>query len=382
MAVVPGPGRRSGRAGQRARRCPGGRACSSPCRGCSATCCRWTWCVAPSWRAVGLGRCSWESGPPWPSPSCRCSACVTSRPSPPCAARTRERPAGGATAGALLASGLLAAERRGPGRSAGRRAPARPRPSRAASASPCSCSGWAPSASCVALRRFFPQRLPYLLRQGLANLYRPANQTVTVVLALGFGAFLLGNVVLMQQQPAARAAGGWRARAAQPGLLRHPARPARGRGDGAPAAAGASAASGARRADADRVGEGSAPPPALLAARRRARRCATAGRCAASTAAPTGTRPRARRRWWRGVLEAGARREGRKGRAGLPGGGGGPRAGRQPWATRSCGTSRACSCASRVESLREVDWQRFEPNFFAVFPEGPLDARPPDLRRR
>ena len=49
------------------------------------------------------------------------------------------------------------------------------------------------------VRRFFPRRLPYLLRQGLANLYRPANQTVTVVLALGFGAFLLGNVLLMQQ---------------------------------------------------------------------------------------------------------------------------------------------------------------------------------------
>jgi putative ABC transport system permease protein len=31
---------------------------------------------------------------------------------------------------------------------------------------------------------------------------------------------------------------------------------------------------------------------------------------------------------------------------------------------------------SRVASLREVDWARFEPNFFAVFPEGPLDGAP------
>jgi putative ABC transport system permease protein len=31
---------------------------------------------------------------------------------------------------------------------------------------------------------------------------------------------------------------------------------------------------------------------------------------------------------------------------------------------------------SRVASLREVHWARFEPNFFAVFPEGPLDAAP------
>jgi putative ABC transport system permease protein len=35
------------------------------------------------------------------------------------------------------------------------------------------------------LRRFFPSALPYLYRQGLANLYRPANQTLMVVLALG-----------------------------------------------------------------------------------------------------------------------------------------------------------------------------------------------------
>jgi putative ABC transport system permease protein len=35
-------------------------------------------------------------------------------------------------------------------------------------------------------------------RQGLANLHRPANQTTTVVLALGFGAFLLATLYLVQ----------------------------------------------------------------------------------------------------------------------------------------------------------------------------------------
>ncbi len=49
-----------------------------------------------------------------------------------------------------------------------------------------------------AVRRWFPSRWPYLIRQGLANLYRPANQTVTVVLALGFGAFLLSTLFLVQ----------------------------------------------------------------------------------------------------------------------------------------------------------------------------------------
>jgi putative ABC transport system permease protein len=31
---------------------------------------------------------------------------------------------------------------------------------------------------------------------------------------------------------------------------------------------------------------------------------------------------------------------------------------------------------SRVVHLREVEWARFEPNFFVVFPEGPLDGAP------
>ncbi|HUG27920.1 MAG TPA: FtsX-like permease family protein, partial [Gemmatimonadales bacterium] len=48
------------------------------------------------------------------------------------------------------------------------------------------------------VRRWFPSRWPYLVRQGLANLYRPANQTVTVVLSLGFGAFLLSTLYLVQ----------------------------------------------------------------------------------------------------------------------------------------------------------------------------------------
>jgi putative ABC transport system permease protein len=48
------------------------------------------------------------------------------------------------------------------------------------------------------LRRWFPSRLPYLWRQGLANLYRPANQTVVVMLSLGFGAFLLSTLYLVQ----------------------------------------------------------------------------------------------------------------------------------------------------------------------------------------
>ena len=58
---------------------------------------------------------------------------------------------------------------------------------------------WLASLGLIAsLRRWFPRRLPYLYRQGLANLYRPSNQTATVVLALGFGAFLLATLFLVQ----------------------------------------------------------------------------------------------------------------------------------------------------------------------------------------
>jgi putative ABC transport system permease protein len=48
------------------------------------------------------------------------------------------------------------------------------------------------------LRRRFPRGLPYVWRQGLANLYRPSNQTVAVVLALGFGGFLLCTLAVIQ----------------------------------------------------------------------------------------------------------------------------------------------------------------------------------------
>ncbi len=48
------------------------------------------------------------------------------------------------------------------------------------------------------LRKWFPHRLSYVWRQGLANLYRPANQTVSVVLSLGFGSFLLATLLLVQ----------------------------------------------------------------------------------------------------------------------------------------------------------------------------------------
>lgn len=42
------------------------------------------------------------------------------------------------------------------------------------------------------------ERWPFVLRQGIANLHRPANQTQAVMLALGFGAFLVSTLYLAQ----------------------------------------------------------------------------------------------------------------------------------------------------------------------------------------
>jgi putative ABC transport system permease protein len=41
-------------------------------------------------------------------------------------------------------------------------------------------------------------RWPFIVRHGIANIDRPGNQTRPVVLALGFGAFLLGTLALVQ----------------------------------------------------------------------------------------------------------------------------------------------------------------------------------------
>lgn len=49
-----------------------------------------------------------------------------------------------------------------------------------------------------ATRRFFPARASYPVRQGVSNLFRPQNQTVSVTLALGFGAFVVGTLLQVQ----------------------------------------------------------------------------------------------------------------------------------------------------------------------------------------
>jgi putative ABC transport system permease protein len=48
----------------------------------------------------------------------------------------------------------------------------------------------------LSARRFFPKSAPYVWRQGVANLYRPNNRTVLLLLALGLGTFLIVTLAL------------------------------------------------------------------------------------------------------------------------------------------------------------------------------------------
>lgn len=50
-----------------------------------------------------------------------------------------------------------------------------------------------------ATRRYFPRRARYVVRQGVANLFRPQNQTVAVTIALGFGVFLIATIYIVQR---------------------------------------------------------------------------------------------------------------------------------------------------------------------------------------
>ncbi len=47
-------------------------------------------------------------------------------------------------------------------------------------------------------KRFFPRSAPYTVRQGVANLFRPQNQTMAVTLALGLGAFVIGTIAQIE----------------------------------------------------------------------------------------------------------------------------------------------------------------------------------------
>jgi putative ABC transport system permease protein len=226
------------------------------------------------------------------------------------------------------------------------------------------------------LRRFFPERLPYLYRQGLANLYRPANQTLLVVLALGFGAFLLSTLLLVQHNllRGLRVDRG----ASRPNVVFFDVQPD-------------------QRDDVARLVTASGPLTAPVVPIVPMRIQSLKGRPAADLLAIEDERQRPerwalRREYRSSARDAPAASERvLEGTWWRPGEGKGRADGEAVPIAVDANLARelkvtvgdeivwdvqGVSVPSRVAVLREVEWARFEPNFFVVFPEGPLDAAP------
>ena len=237
---------------------------------------------------------------------------------------------------------------------------------------------WLSAAGLVrGLRRWFPHRLAYVWRQGLANLYRPANQTVSVVLALGFGTFLLATLLLVQHNllRALRVDGGSR----RPNMVLFDIQPDQ--------AAAVDSLLRARGLD-------PTPPVPIVPMRI----LSVNGKPVQAFARDTGEaegRPAgwALRREYRSTYRdsvVGSERM----IAGKWWGPGADSAGAPVSISVEVGLAEELNVTigdsitwdvqgvpvpSRITSLREVDWARFETNFFVVFRPGALEAAPHTL---
>jgi len=227
------------------------------------------------------------------------------------------------------------------------------------------------------LRRWFPHRLAYVWRQGLANLYRPANQTVSVVLSLGFGTFLLATLLLVQHNllRSLRVDGGSR----RPNLILFDIQRDQ--------AAGVDSLLRARGLD-------PAPAVPLVPMRIQSINGRTAQDYARDTTDADGQPAgwalrREYRSTYRDSVVASERLV-----AGEWWGEGADSAGAPVSISVEVGLAEELGVSlgdeitwdvqgvpvpSRITSLREVDWARFETNFFVVFRPGVLDRAPQTL---
>jgi putative ABC transport system permease protein len=229
-------------------------------------------------------------------------------------------------------------------------------------------------------RRFFPSRASYPVRQGVSNLFRPRNQTVSVTLALGFGAFIVGTVLEAERNVLddLQASFGQD----RPNVLLFDVQPDQVEGISALLPEGLRSAVtvapivpsriqsiNGRTADelrADSVGEGR---PARWALRREYRNTyrtelGVAERLVAG-------------RWWDGTPGSDDPREVDAGDL--------PRVSMEVDVARDLAVGlgdtlvwnvAGTAVPSVVTSLRAVEWDRLEPNFFAIFEPGPLDHAP------
>ncbi|MGB7211995.1 MAG: FtsX-like permease family protein, partial [Gemmatimonadales bacterium] len=233
----------------------------------------------------------------------------------------------------------------------------------------------------IRIARKVPASLPYPWRQGIANLHRPANQTGAVVLALGFGAFILITLMLVERSLLARFA--IDGRPDRPDLVIFDVQPDQ------------------RSGIADVLREGGAPAgtfTAIVPMRISALKGRTISAIIADTARDS-ARPRQRRtpgwalrREYRSTYRDSAATSERitDGRWWHPGDG----TQRPVPISVEEGLAHDLGLAvgdtmtwdvqgveipTRVANLRHVEWARFEPNFFVVFPDGPLAGAPQSL---
>jgi putative ABC transport system permease protein len=228
-----------------------------------------------------------------------------------------------------------------------------------------------------AARRWLPGRWPYVWRQGLANLHRPSNQTATVVLAIGFGAFLLGTLFLVQHNllRTLRVTGG----PERPNLVLFDIQP-----DQLPAVRQTLAAGGYRVLG----------PVPIVPMRIQSVKGRPVTRSLADTVSGPDGDPGPRTGWalrrefrstYRDSLVTSERLV--AGRWFTPG-----RRETQISVERDLARELGVTVGdeivwdvqgvplpTRIANLREVDWARFEPNFFVVFAPGALEAAPQSL---
>jgi putative ABC transport system permease protein len=231
------------------------------------------------------------------------------------------------------------------------------------------------------LRATAPGRASFAWRQGVANLFRPANQTTSIVLALGFGAFLLDVIVLVQHNLLRDLRSD--TTADRPNLVVFDVQPD-------------------QRAEVARLlrDGGAVPRDAVPIVPMRIR--SAKGQEAGLSLAVDAARPTERGQGGAWALRREYRSTYRDGLGGgetltagalwPPGSWRGRAPGDEPVPISvevdlakelkiAVGDAivwdvQGVLVRSRVAALREVDWARMEPNFFVVFPEGTLDGAP------
>lgn len=241
------------------------------------------------------------------------------------------------------------------------------------------------------LHRLRPRRIGYAWRHGLANLQRPDNQTAAVVVALGFGAFLLSLLVILQASLLRQIR--FDETGARPNVVFFDVQPDQWESLGSEMA---------------KAGVTPRPATAIVPMRIASLRGVSAANLLGATAydrrePPGGGQGAAPRGGWA------VRREYRStsrdevvaserivaGSAWPPGAGKAALAAGRPVPVslevelaRELGVSvgdlivwdvQGVAVPSRVTTLREVQWARFEPNFFAVFAAGALEGAPSTL---